>query len=91
MADSEVNTPDCTEWNERCNAKSNPLSDSDSMSKFLFEHAGDAVWLIDPDTANPGTGLGLVMVRRCVDLHGGGIEVGSGPGQGAVVTVRLPI
>jgi signal transduction histidine kinase len=39
----------------------------------------------------PGTGLGLVIVRRCVDLHGGGIKVESRPGQGTVVTVRLPI
>jgi PAS domain S-box-containing protein len=39
----------------------------------------------------PGTGLGLVIVRRCVDLHGGGIKVESRPGQGTIVTVRLPI
>ena len=39
----------------------------------------------------PGTGLGLVIVRRCVDLHGGKISVESKCGEGTVVTVRLPI
>jgi signal transduction histidine kinase len=38
----------------------------------------------------PGTGLGLVIVKRCVDLHGGKIKVESQFGQGTVVTVRLP-
>ncbi len=39
----------------------------------------------------PGTGLGLVIVKRCVDLHGGKINVDSELGEGTSVTVRLPI
>jgi PAS domain S-box-containing protein len=38
----------------------------------------------------PGTGLGLVIVKRCVDLHGGRIDVVSKVGEGTTVTVRLP-
>jgi signal transduction histidine kinase len=39
----------------------------------------------------PGTGLGLVIVKRCVDLHGGKIKVESKLGEGTSVIVRLPI
>jgi PAS domain S-box-containing protein len=39
----------------------------------------------------PGTGLGLVIVKRCVDLHGGKINVDSKLGEGTSVDVRLPI
>ena len=38
----------------------------------------------------PGTGLGLVIVKRCVDLQGGKIDVESKLGEGTSVTVRLP-
>jgi PAS domain S-box-containing protein len=40
--------------------------------------------------ARPGSGLGLVIVQRCVQLHGGEIKVDSEPGRGTTVTVRLP-
>jgi two-component system sensor histidine kinase MtrB len=39
----------------------------------------------------PGAGLGLYVVRRLVDAHGGRIEVDSVPGQGACFSVRLPL
>ena len=39
----------------------------------------------------PGSGLGLALVQRIVELHGGEIRMRSRVGQGTVVSVRLPL
>jgi signal transduction histidine kinase len=41
-------------------------------------------------TKPSGTGLGLAVVQRIVDGHGGSVAVDPAPGQGARFTVRLP-
>jgi PAS domain S-box-containing protein len=56
----------------------------DQPHLFLAFHRGSNVG------TRPGTGLGLLLVKRCADLHGGKVEVESHPGAGTTVTVRFP-
>ena len=43
-----------------------------------------------PAGGGPAAGLGLALVERFVDLHGGRIDVVSAPNVGTTLTVRLP-
>jgi signal transduction histidine kinase len=57
----------------------------------------DLEWLFNPFHRGrnvgdrPGTGLGLVIVKRCVDLHGGKIKIESKPDAGTSVTLKLTL
>jgi len=56
----------------------------------LFEAFSQAT--TEGHTAGGGLGLGLVVVKRIVDMHGGTVAVMSeGHGQGVEVVVRLPL
>ncbi len=48
--------------------------------------------VFDPfySTRGGGTGLGLTIVHRIIDQHGGRVEVDSAPGRGTRFTVALP-
>lgn len=61
------------------------IPETDRPWLFTAFHRGSNVGL------RAGTGLGLVIVRRCVELHGGRIQVESRVGEGTTVTVRLPV
>jgi signal transduction histidine kinase len=42
------------------------------------------------DRANSGTGLGLPLSRKLVELHGGTLHLESTPGEGTTAIVTLP-
>ena len=43
------------------------------------------------DRSEGGLGIGLCLVQRLVELHGGSVAVQSWPGHGSEFTVRLPL
>ena len=53
---------------------------------------GEFYQVDNPSTRNlQGTGLGLSLTRRIVQLHGGALWVESEPGKGSTFSFRLPI
>jgi signal transduction histidine kinase len=61
------------------------ISEEDQPHLFKAFHRGGNVG------TRPGTGLGLLMVKRCVELHRGSVRLASQLGEGTTVTVRLPV
>jgi PAS domain S-box-containing protein len=61
------------------------ISEEDQQQLFKAFHRGSNVG------SRPGTGLGLLLVKRCAELHGGKVQLNSKIGEGTTVTVRLPV
>jgi len=51
----------------------------------------DRIFQLYYSTKEKGSGIGLAMTFRAVQLHGGSIEVESEPGAGALFRLRLPV
>jgi hypothetical protein len=50
----------------------------------------DKIFELYFSTKEKGSGIGLAMTFRAVQLHGGSLEVDSAPGRGATFSIRLP-
>jgi signal transduction histidine kinase len=61
------------------------ISEEDQRQLFKAFHRGSNVG------TRPGTGLGLLLVKRCAELHGGNVQLDSQIGDGTTVTVRLSV
>ena len=61
------------------------ISEEDQQQLFNAFHRGSNVG------PRPGTGLGLLLVKRCTQLHRGKVRVSSRIGEGTTVTVRIPV
>lgn len=61
------------------------IPETDFQRLFTPFHRGKNVATIQ------GTGLGLVIVKHCVERHGGTISIQSRPGAGTTISVRLPL
>src|SRR5256714_11395190 len=68
--------------------------DGPGLTKELRKHAFE-LFMQGPQTrarAHGGLGIGLTLVRRLVELHGGTVEaLSEGPGKGTEFVVRLPL
>jgi signal transduction histidine kinase len=62
------------------------VDDGEGMSAEVREKALTPFFT----TREEGTGLGLPLVRRIAEQHGGSVEISSAPGVGTTVTLTFP-
>lgn len=60
------------------------------MTADELSHLFDRFFRAHPSGAIPGTGLGMSMVKKIVEAHGGSVDVRSAPGRGTEVTLWFP-
>jgi len=55
-------------------------------------HVFDRFYRVDPsrNRVTGGAGLGLTIVKRLVEVHGGNVDASSTPGSGTTFTVQIP-
>jgi len=74
-------------------------SAADSQAEVSFADTGPGIPPEDLDrifeplfsTKAKGIGFGLSIAKMVIDRHGGTMEAKSGPGKGAILTIRLPL
>ena len=65
--------------------------DGVGIEKDQQEKVWQRFYQVDPSrSGGSGAGLGLAMVRKIAQTHGGCVELESVPGLGSVFTLRLP-
>jgi signal transduction histidine kinase len=60
------------------------------MTEEVMKHIFVKFYQGDQSRSAEGNGLGLPLVRRIVELCGGGISVESTPGEGSVFAITFP-
>lgn len=61
------------------------------MDEEVQSHIFEKFFQGDTSHASEGSGLGLTLVKRIVDLHQGTVQVASAPGEGTAIHVFLPM
>jgi signal transduction histidine kinase len=72
----------------RLSVRDTGIGMSEEDCRIAFEPFGQAA--AHKVRSEEGTGLGLPITKRLVELHSGSIALASRPGAGTTVTVRLP-
>ncbi len=72
-----------------CDSSEATVTVSDTGPGVAIEER-EKIFQLYYSTKAQGSGIGLAMTYRAVQLHGGSIEVGGTPGEGAEFTLRFP-
>ena len=82
---AEYDSPDCVVFRVSDTGTGIPASELDRIF--------DQFYRVDPsrNRATGGAGLGLTIVKRLVEAHGGKLSVTSTPGEGTSFRVELPV